>query len=353
MFGTMQMADLLAAKYPNIIDYGESRVWDAINAQLIEYNKLTRDMLGSLVEFGTERIRGAGVRDSRQMTKADEFGRADAQKVAVGLNFGFPLYRSQDSLQWTRDWMENHTPAELAEEMVAIQTADTLELQNDLRAALFGSSNFTFIDKFVDRYELQVKRLANADGFEIPVGPNGASWNASTHTHYLAVNGLDTPTLEAGIQTVAEHYQTGQIYVLINPAQETTIRGFTAAGQFTALLPAEIIPAITSVRAVGNLDTAQLNNRQIGFYGNRAARVWVKPWIPANYILIFIVGAGRRILFARERRPNSSVLRLVADNELFPLRAQTYQREIGFGVQDRVAGAAIYCGGSTYVDPTF
>jgi hypothetical protein len=353
MWGTRQLADLLRAKNPNIIEFGEQRAFDYIAAQMAAYEAITREMLGFYVEYTTERIQGYGGVDSMVMVKTGEYGRAAPQKVTAGANLGFPLNRSQLSLQWTRDWMEMNTPAELAAQYMAAQQADTVEIQNDIKNALMGSANYSFIDHLTDRYSLPVKRLANADGVTLPIGPNGETFNGATHTHYLAVAALDAASMNAAINTVIEHYKTGVPYVLINSAQETALTALNAANQFIGIQPVQYVQPTNVVVARGNLDTLQIYNRMIGYWGRQAAPVWVKPWVPANYIIVLMTGIARKVLAFRERRGGSGNLRIVADNEQFPLRAQTMQREFGIGVQDRVGAAILYVGGGSYVDATF
>lgn len=352
-WGTLSLTDTLAYAYPNIREYGEARLADDFMRLLDAYNRIVREELETLAFFTTERIMGYAGNQTMTMTKVDEFGRVDAQKVQVTGNLGFPLRMSQISLQWTRKWFENHTPMELMEQFHAIRTADVLEIQSDLRTALFTPTNTTFADELVDNYSLGVKALANADSAPIPTGPNGESFDGSTHTHYLVCTSpgtLAAADVTALVTAVAEHYNTGQVYIYINAAQETTIRGLTG---FTALTPVEIIPATTAASARMNLDTMQLYDRQIGFWGNQAARVWVKPWIPSGYLYAFIVGPQtRKVLAIRERRPGSSNLTLVADNEMFPLRAQTMDREYGVGVANRIGGACLDITNGSYTAPS-
>jgi hypothetical protein len=351
-WGTLVLSDTLAYTYPNIRDYGEGRMADDIARLLAAYNNVVRDELDTLADITTERIMGYAGNVQGTMTRVDEFGRAAPQKTVVSGNLGFPLWMEQFTLQWTRKWMENHTPMEMLEQVQGAQIADALALQSSLRTALFTPTNYTFLDKLVDNYSLGVKALANADGAPIPAGPNGESFNGATHTHYLvcATPGtLAAADMTALITTVAEHYNVGKVYVYANAAQETTIRGLTG---FTPLNPVQIIPATTAAAATGNLDTQQLYDRQIGFFGNQAAEVWIKPWIPSGYLHAFIVGQQtKKVLAIRERRAGSLALTIAADNEQFPLRAQTMEREYGIGVQNRIGGAVLDITNGSYTTP--
>ena len=74
---------------------------------------------------------------------------------------------------------------------------------------------------------------------------------------------------------------------------------------------------------------------------------------PRFRLALIVGGAQKKVLAARERYAGSSNLQLVADDEVYPLRCQTSEREIGFAVQERTAAAVLYFGGTSYVDYTF
>lgn len=135
-----------------------------------------------------------------------------------------------------------------------------------------------------------VKAFVNADGAEMPVGPNGESFNPATHTHFLASTAFAAANLDALIDTVIEHYGAGMPVVEINQAQEQAVKGFTG---FAAYLDARIIAAPNVQRADGQLDPVNFNNRAIGVY--RGAEIWVKSArIPANYLFCWVRGRRSR-----------------------------------------------------------
>jgi hypothetical protein len=102
-------------------------------------------------------------------------------------------------------------------------------------------------------------------------------------------------------------------------------------------------------RGAASLDVVNTYDRAIGIFDT--AEVHVKPWVPANYILARLV--SRPVLAARSRTGNGlGALELVADFEQYPLRSRMWRRDLGFGVQDRVAAAVLYIGGTSYVSPT-
>lgn len=347
-YGTNSTLDTLRASQQSIAQYGEDNAFEALETARQAHNRNLQEMVTSLVETTTDRQRRYGGVDDMNMDEVDEFGRGDAQKITAGVTVGFPLRLFDLSVQWTRKFMQNGTMGELAAQFEAATTAHIKRMQREIKRAFFTPTNSTFLDRLVDSVSLNVKALVNADSAAIPNGPNGESFDGSTHTHYLArVGALAATDITSAIETVIEHHNTGQAMLYINRAQEAAIRGFTA--NFTAYVDARIVPGSGTTVANGQLVQTNLYNRAIGIFDG--AEVWVKPWIPANYMLVFVQGAPKPLVL-RERAPGSSGLQIAAEDEAYPLRARTLEAEFGVGVWTRTNGAVLYTGGTSYVTPT-
>lgn len=352
-YGTLGIADLLAVNSQSVAAFGEQTVFDAIDAYLVARNEQLNEMLANLADTTTDKQRRVGGVDSMgEFDELDEWGRADAEKVATYDTVGFPLRMYGKALQWNRKYFQNATPAEVAAQVTAMTTADTMTMQRLIKQAVFTPTNRTNIDKLVDKVTLaQVKALQNGDGAPIMPGPNGETFDGATHTHYLATVGasLAASDISALIATVREHYVTGQMMLYINAAQETAVRGFTS--NFDRYTASGIHLPDTSQYAIGNLDVMNVGNRAIGVFDS-TAEVWVKPWIPAGYMFCWIMGQDKPLV-RRERNAGSSVLMLDYEDEQYPLRAKQFGREIGFGVWTRTNGAVLDTGHQTnYVAPT-
>lgn len=353
-YGTLTVGDLLANQ-DTIADIGEDRVWSSIETALAAHNEQVMEGMNDLVTPTTDQLKRFGGPDAMVMDQVDEMGRADAQKVAAGVNVGFPLYLYQLSVQWTRKFFQNATGQELATQFVAAQDADQKAILREIKRAFFYPTNLTVVDKLVNNaISLPVKRLTNADSTAVPMAPDGTTFTASSHTHYLFTAGttLAAADLTAAVSTVAEHYSQGQVLVYINAAQETAVRALTG---FTGITPVQVVPALTAQQArVNDLDTNQFYNRRIGWFGNQSAEVWVKPWIPAGYLLVFMRGPRKPLCF-RTRRDGTGGLMVAAEDEAYPLRARTLEREFGIAAWERTNGAALYIdtgAASAYVAPT-
>jgi len=347
-FGTLSTLDTLAASQQSIAAYGEDNAFEGIELARQAHNAIVQEMISGFIETTTDRQRRYGGNDDMAMDEVDEFGRGDAQKITAGVTVGFPMRLFDVSVQWTRKFMQNAKVSELAAQFVAAQTAHIKALQREIKRAIFTATNSTFVDKHVDGVSLAVKALVNADSAAIPVGPNGETFTAASHTHYIArVGTLAATDITAALELVIEHHNTGQAMLLINRASEAAIRGFTS--NFTPYTDVRIIPGSGTQTATGTLNPTNLYNRAIGIFDG--AEVWVKPWVPANYMFAYINGAPKPLVL-RERNPGSSGLQIAAEDEAYPLRAQTLEAEFGVGVWTRTNGAVLYTGGTSYVSPT-
>lgn len=350
IYGTLSTLDTLASTQATIAQFGEDKAFQTIADLLAAHNSLLDDMLRNFVETTEDRQRRYGGGSVGYMDEVDQFGRTDASKQSQGVTVGFPLRKYQKSLQWTRDYFEVTTGAEFAAQINQAMLEDTATVERAIKRAIFTPTNSTVLDRYVDNVSLAVKAFVNADSAEMPSGPNGESFVAATHTHYTFSAAWDLAAFTALVTNVTEHVGTGMVVVEINQAQEAATRGFTG---FAAVTDARIINPTTATIAQGSLDLINFNNRMIGILGG--AEVWVKSnRIPANYEFAWIRGPQDKVLVRRQRNAARGALRLVADNEAYPLRAQTRERETGFAVWNRVGGAVNYSNsGSAYATPTF
>jgi hypothetical protein len=355
-FGTNTVLDtLLAYTGSSVLDYGEDRLLDAFQSSLNAHNALVQDMIGPLVEFTSDRVRRYGSDQKIDMIEADEYTRADAQKVSPnGVDIGFPLRPYQVSLQWTRKHLQVSTPADLAKTMIAAQRADLANVRKAIQRALFTpTNNLTYRDRMIDNVTLPLRALLNADGAAIPEDDFGNTFDGATHTHYLGTASFVAADVEAAVNTVVEHGVNGPVLICINKAQQAAISGFA---NFDPLLQVNIQPGGGStadqVINKGTLAPFDVNNRMIGVW-NGAVEVWVKPWVYANYVVVIESDPVKRPLVHRTRAGSTGMgeLRLVAENEQYPLRAETMEREFGVSVWGREQAAILYTANAVYAAP--
>lgn len=344
-YGTLSTLDTLAASQQTIAQYGEDNAFVAIEAARAAHNAIVTELLAGFVERTTDRLRRYGGPDNMTMDEIDQWGTPDAQKVAAGSPVYFPLKLYGLAVQWTRKFMQTATVKELAEQFVAAQDADINAIIREIKRAIFYPTNYTFADKLVDNVSLSIKALVNADSAPIPLGPNGETFNAATHTHYLGTASFVAANLTSLITTVIEHFARGEAMVYINTAQETTVRGFTG---FYPYVDGRLVQPTTAMATTRPLELINIYNRAIGIFGG--AEVWVKPWVPAGYVFAWV--KGQPVPLAMRTRDGQGDLVIAAEDEAHPLRARVLEREFGIGVWNRINGAVLDTANASYTTPT-
>ena len=363
--GVQDINDLLEVRFLSAERFGLNLIQEILQDDLAIHNAIMTDQVSTFCEVSDDIQRLYGAGNDIRGVQVDEFARSATQKNLAGSAVGFPLRRRQYATDWTADYFARATPADMAQTQLAIQTGHMLDIRSDLQAAIYGATNYTFRDFLVRKFSIGVKRFVNADGAEIPRGPNGEVFDPSTHTHYLAVNGLDDTHAASLVSTVVEHHQNGQPQVFINVADEVTWRGLT---NFQKYIDSRLTLNIAANQPEKRLNPFMTNNRPIGLYG--AAEVWVKPWAVANYPVCMDVSPGaKKPLVLRVPAsgpaapggpgqggigPDGGKMQLglkpAAKIVMFPLQCDYMQSDYGFGVWTRTNGAVLYTGGSSWVD---
>lgn len=351
-YGTMSLADLLAQTSGTVAQIGEDNVWAAFEMSLEAHNRQMLDMVSAFVRFvdDGDRLIGTGALGQGDFEEMAEFETPRPQRFAPGENLGIPKRKYAFGQQWTEEYLSEATPADLAGQFVGVMQADKRNIILQINRAIYPATNYTSVDILKkDNASLPVKRLANADSFAIPPGPNGETFDSSTHTHYIArVSTFAASDLDALILTVQQHY-IGGVRVAINSAQEAAVRAFTG---FTATVDARIVQANTVTYARTALDTTNQGDRFIGVYNG--AEIWVKPWAIANYLVAWNMGAPKALAYRTTSGADapSAGLQPIYRQRGYPLTMEGWQRVFGIGVVGRVSMAILYVGGTSYTAPT-
>ncbi len=351
--GTHDVSSLFAARLSAIPDFSRqnlAKIAELVNAELAAHNGVMLDMVSDLADVSTERWSTYGSIQGGSMVEVDEYGAAPTQKEVPGESLGFPLRKFQYNLGWTQTWMDIHKPLDMAVAIAGAEGAHRKRVAWDIKNALLQSANYSFNDHLVDNVLLGgtngIKRLLNADSTTIPVGPNGEEFVGSTHTHYVGEASYTAAFLETEILNVTEHGHSQDVRVYINRAQEAATIGFTG---FVAYVDARIINQTAAQVAQKALDVrAPIDNRAIGIF--KGAEVWVKPWVPANYVFVFDAAGPKPLRFRQREQATLQGLRVVAENRDYPLIAQFMEAEYGISVWNRTNGTVLYIANATYAD---
>lgn len=345
--GTLTLADLEAQTFVSAMQFGLDRIADAITNDLAVHNEIVRQLNTELIETTADAQRTSPASTASRMAEVNELGRARTQKAGLGATVAFPLRLFQYNIGWTRKWFENHTPAEMALQQNAAKKAHVLEIERQFKRSVYLSANYSFVDYLVKGVTLGVKRLLNADGFPIGDGPNGETYDGTTHTHYLANATLTAAAVTSLVNTVLEHNPSAAVRVAFAATDETAVRALTG---FVAAIDPRLGLNTAANQPTQRLDIARLNNRFIGYFG--PAEVWIKPWAIANYAFAWDAGAPGKVAALRERTAGAGDLRVVAEFEDHPIHTQFQEAEFGVGVWNRTAAAVLYFAGGAYSDPT-
>jgi len=346
--GTMDMASLLANE--SIAASGEvdlAQVNDVLQADVAAHNAVLADALNEIAEPSTERLIGEGTSDAGQMVEGDENTRPPTQRPGGIVARGLPLKQFHYAIGWTRDWLEQHTVAEMARATQAAEKAHLKKVQAELKRAIFLSANYTHFDHLqAPNINLDVKRFWNGDGEEMPEGPYGEVFDGSTHSHFLATATLTTVGATAFVRTLIEHGYGQKVRAVIAQADETAWRALSG---FQAYPDPRFVLGSHANQMGQRVDITRLDNRAIGTYD--AAEIWVKPWGTANYAFGYDTEGPKPIAF-RERVAGGRGLRSVAEIDLYPWQVKYYRAQFGFGVKVRGNGAVYQFSNASYQDPT-
>lgn len=346
--GTNDISTLLATRDQSVIEFGLNDIQTVLAAELTAHNAIVTMLLTDLATYTTDRQRKYGTSVAGDMYEVDEYGRAPTQVSKPGDTVGFPLKMFQYAIGWTEKWFQLNTPADMAIATQAAERAHLRMITRELKKAFMLSANYTFNDFLVDKVDVAVKRLVNADSANIPEGPNNEVFDGATHTHYAGRAGgsLAASDLTSLINNVLEHGFGVAVKLAISTTDEVAVRALTG---FTAYPDPRIVYRNTDTPGQ-TLDISRLNNRAIGIFGG--AEVWVKSWMPASYFFAWDSGSPPPLAFRQRTNTGLQGLRIVGTNHMFPLYAQYMEAEFGIGVWTRTNGAMLYSGDTSYSDPT-
>lgn len=345
--GTNDITTLLAARFTSSADFGMNNIAAILAADTDAYNASWMEAVAQLADISTDRQRIYGSSTGGQMVKVDEYGRSATQKAQPGSTVAFPMDRFQYGVGFTRRFEERATPADYAIAQQGAQRAHYVALRQEMQRAIYTATNATVTDHLVDNVTLTVRRFVNADSQNIPNGPNGDSFTASTHTHYNANATLTASALAANITDVIEHGHGGRVITAVN---HVDVASFTALTGFVPAPQVGTIAATSAAQTIEQTNATNQFNRFLGIFNG--SEIWVKPWAIANYAFTWDAAADIKPLVIRQDTAGQRGLHIAADLELYPLRADYYESDFGIGVWGRTNGAVLMFSNGTYSSPT-
>lgn len=348
MIGTYNSTDTLSYKL-GVKDYGI----DNLAKQIVEsLNALNQELDENVSQLAWKTENAVAVYGmsygSEKGVEVDEFGNASAVKSIEYAEVAFPLKRYAFAAGWTNEFIQNAT----AGQMLGIHNKIQIEYQQrvllELKKAIYNNTNYSVKDPITNT-TLAVKRFLNADGDVIPNSVYGDTFTGSTHTHYVAKANatLAASDIDGLITHVTEHGNTHNVKIYIANADR---------GLLAAISGGKFMPLSLSVLAYSGENYTKetrsgptMDNQLIGYWD--AVEVWTKPMGIHNYLLCVDTGSPEKPLGYRVPERNAG-LHLESKFEPYPLVADNYKVQFGFGVLNRTAGAVLYVGNTTWANPT-
>lgn len=345
--GVYSLADLTQVTQVTINEFGRDAILSSIQQDLAAHNARVAEITAEFATPTTEREEPQPVTGSSRAQRVDEVGRVTTKKDDNPPKVGYPIDTAQFATGWTADYLLVATPAQMALKTIDAERAMLVEHIAGIRRALLNPVNYTHWGYVDDKTNTQVVALYNGDGQVPPRSPNLATFTGS-HNHYLANATLTTQAADALVATVAEHTINARLVTVINPAD---VAAWKALPGFAPLMDARIRVALDQTVGAAGIDTANQTERDVGYYGGSVVRT--RGWMPPGYALCYDANANDRVL--RMRQPRQAArqgLRIYTDNMAYPLQAQFFVEQFGYGVYNRAAAAVLDFGHASYTAPS-
>jgi hypothetical protein len=349
--GIYSISDLLLVKNASAAEFGVDHLAATIAAETSYTNNYINEMLSDLAQPTTNQIEVWGGNSATTMDEVDELGGSLPQKQSIGINAAAPLRRFTQKLGWTQKYFEIATPAEIATEYLSLRKGYLLQIQRQVKKAIFNNVRADFVDRLYNGVTLtNVYPFINADSTTLPDSPAGVTFDGSSHDHYLGEGTLTHEFVQALVDTVLEHGNTRGVKLFIALADVEHYLAFDAG--FTSLPDSATQTLLTQLVSGQTKDNNDLENRQIGYWSG-GIPVFVKPFMIEHYHLCVATQMPEKALLYRQR-PQASLQgwRVGSPLKEYPLVADYAEAEFGFAAFNRVMAAVYYDANATYAVPT-
>ena len=357
-FGTLSLLDTLRViDNQNIYEYGIDRLYDNSRILLTAHEQFLEDLTAEFVERTTDKIRRYGVpSDEFDFQESDEFGAADSQKGYIASsNVGFPLRNYRVAMGWSKKYWLKRSVSDWADQMTKLMLADTRNMVRAIRKGIYvPTNNLSYVDRLDDGITLPIRALLNADGEPIPPDPFGNGFNGATHTHYLATASLVSANVDSLVDTLTEHgLSAGEtVRIVINRNDRTAFAALSGFRGYDEPLRQRGGGDTASVAQGGLVSEYDIDNMPIGLW-NYQVEVWVKPWVPQNYITAYVRnGEGKLMVMRVDTYAGAGNLVSTDTHAHNPFESEEWEREFGIGIWMRHKAAVLYTGGGSYTAPT-
>jgi hypothetical protein len=335
------LEDLLAQRFTAASVFGFDNINDSIQARLEFLNQQVNDQIGIFAETSEDVRRVWGGSSKYSMTEVDEFGIARSEKATSGVEVDFPLRKFSVTTGFTADYLRRASVSEIAQVAINAQEGYLERMQEELKFGLYNKDSYSFIDKLGDGTTLAVKAFLNADSIAIPNAPDGTTFDASTHNHYVGTVGaaLAASDIDLLITNVTQHGLTKGVALFINSGNVSTLVNL-ASTKFVKLTSSLVIPVSTAESTIVKMNPeADLNNTLVGYWDGRVP-VYTRSWAVSAYIVCVATGAAQKPLVLRTDKYIKG-LTVMPEFGMHPISAKTWEAYCGFGAYNRAAVAVL------------
>lgn len=349
------LEDLYAQRYAPLSTLDLDRVAASVQAHA-EF--VSSDMNEQLNLFTDEIIKSRSIWGGVPKMAFDEvgeFGKGKPRKQTEGQELHFPLFKLSAVQGGSDEFWKRAQVNDMIDLLNSMEIGYASRVRDEVKAAIFNNTvRIPQKDWLVDNSTLnKIQPFLNADSNSIPDAPNGTTFTASTHQHYIGITGSTVAASDVNylLGHVREHGE-GKIILFVDANMPATLSGL-ASTKFVALTPTVVVnqTAAQVARDSFNPD-ADRSNMLVGYWDGH--EVHTRSWVPTNYMAALNVGGqlGKPLL----RRIDPQFPGLLGGFQIRDGRVTMNEMYfyMGIGAFNRAAGAVMDCttGSNSYTVPT-
>lgn len=334
--------DLYEQRYAPISTLDLSRVALTIEAYATDLSSRMNEMLNDFTEEQTLSRSIWGGAPQMAFDEVNEGGRGKPRADVAGQEVHFPLFKLSATQEASEEFWKRAKVQNVVDLMTSMDIGYSARVRDEIKAAIFNNTLHTKVtDWLIDKSSLnKIQPFLNADSAAIPPAPNGATFTAASHQHYLGVTGATVASVDVNylLGHVREHGE-GQVVLYVDPAMPATLSGL-ANGKWVGLTPVVTVNnGATEVARVSFDPAADRSNMLVGYWDGHEVRT--RSWVPTGYMVAMNISGRLGKPLHRRIDPNFPGLHVAPEITNGILRVKESYFYMGFGAFNRAAGAVL------------
>jgi len=323
-------------------------VTEAIDRTIEVHNKVTEDMLRLFTQPTTQYKVRYKSPFAAKLQPLDEYGRARKVRQAGYYDVAFPIKSAGTALGETRLALAKMTIGQVNERIALILDADKRWLRDEILSALFGNTEYTFMDE--EHGDLTIKPIANGDDtrYLLRMGAE----QGETADHFLSIPSMDDANnnfsaIHQLLTKRPENAGDGKVITFIPTNLRDDVENLAA---FKEASDPDITEGIGKDRLTGTLN-ASVPGEVLG----KVSRNWIVEWgaMPSDYMISVITSGDRALAMRQHPEAELQGFYRSADRVDSPFFESQYERHAGFGGWNRVNVVVTKVGGAYSVPSGF